>query len=91
MLGFSLSRDTFVATSTVIALFVDAARLPIYIATLGDELWQSRATVAMASAAVMAGTLIGARLLRTIPEAAFRKVVAVVLGILGVTLLVRLT
>jgi uncharacterized membrane protein YfcA len=91
LLGFSLSRDTFIATATAIALFVDFARLPIYVATLGDELWRSRATIAIASAGVIAGTFVGARVLREIPETAFRKVVAVVLAVLGVALLVRVS
>ena len=91
LLGFSLSRDTFIATATAIALFVDAARLPIYAVTLGDALWQSRATIAITSVGVIAGTLIGARVLRSLPEATFRKVVAVVLAILGAVLLFRVS
>ena len=91
LLGFSLSRDTFIATATAIGLFVDAARLPIYVVTLGGALWESRATIAIVSVGVIAGTLIGARVLRALPEATFRKVVAVVLAILGAALLVRVS
>ena len=38
---------------------------------------------------VVAGTILGARLLRQIPETMFRKVVAIVLAILGMALLLR--
>jgi uncharacterized membrane protein YfcA len=89
LLGFPLSRDTFVATATAIALFVDAARLPIYVINAGEDLWRSRAVIAVASAGVIAGTLLGARTLRSIPETTFRKVVALVLAALGVALLLR--
>ena len=89
LLGFGLPRDAFVATATAIGLFVDAARLPIYLASAGHDLWDSRGTIALASACVVAGTLAGSWMLRRIPEAAFRKIVAVLLAILGVALLIR--
>ena len=89
LLGFGLSRDAFVATATAIALFVDGARLPVYLATAGAELWAHRQEAAIASAGVVAGTLAGAVFLRRIPESVFRRLVAIVLAILGVSLMVR--
>ena len=44
MLGFHIPRESFVATATAIALFVDGARLPVYLATQGREIaaiWRS--------------------------------------------------
>ena len=38
MLGFDVPRTSFVATATAIALFVDAARLPVYLATQWREM-----------------------------------------------------
>src|ERR1044072_5713738 len=38
LLGFDLSRDAFIATATAIGLFVDGARMPVYIATQHAEL-----------------------------------------------------
>jgi uncharacterized protein len=89
LLGFGLSRDAFIATATAIALFVDGARLPVYLATAGSEVWGHRGELAIATAGVVAGTIIGARVLRNIPESMFRKIVAILLAILGIALLVR--
>ena len=89
LLGFSLPRDAFIATATAIALFVDGARLPIYLVNAGSGLWESRTAIMIASAGVIAGTVAGARVLRGIPETTFRKIVAVLLAVLGVALLVR--
>jgi uncharacterized membrane protein YfcA len=89
LLGFGLSRDAFIATATAIALFVDGARLPIYLATSGSEVWAHRQEAAIASAGIVAGTIAGAVLLRRIPETVFRRVVAVLLATLGISLLVR--
>jgi uncharacterized membrane protein YfcA len=88
LLGFDLSRETFVATATAIALFVDAARLPLYLWTSGDALADRTAWIAIGTAGVVAGTLIGERLLASIPERRFRLVVAIVVGILGLVMLV---
>lgn len=89
LMGFGLPRDVFIATATAIALFVDGARLPIYLWTEGAAMWDARGAIAVATAGVVIGTVAGARLLRGIPEPLFRKVVATVLAILGVVLLVR--
>ena len=89
LLGFGLSRDAFVATATAIALFVDGARLPVYLATAGSDLWAHQRAIWIASAGVVAGTIAGARVLRRIPEPMFRRIVAVVLGILGIALQLR--
>ena len=89
LLGFRLDRDTFVATATAIGLFVDGARMPIYFYTHGAELPGMMTAIAIATAGVIAGTLFGGRVLHRIPEAAFRRVVAVLLAMLGVALLAR--
>lgn len=89
LLGFRLPRETFVATATAIGLFVDAARMPVYFFAHSDALWAMRTQIMVASAAVIAGTLFGGRMLRRIPEHVFRLVVAGLLALLGVFLLGR--
>lgn len=89
LLGFDMPRDVFVATATAIALFVDAARMPVYLATSGSEILAAREQMLIASVGVIIGTIAGSRLLKNIPEAAFRKVVAIILALLGSSLLVR--
>jgi hypothetical protein len=41
MLGFELSKESFVATTTAIALVVDAARIPVYFITQHERIWIS--------------------------------------------------
>ena len=91
LLGFSLPRDVFIATATASALFVDGARMPVYAVTAREELWAAREPMLIATIGVVAGTILGARLLRRIPETMFRKIVAIVLAILGIALLLRAT
>jgi uncharacterized membrane protein YfcA len=89
LLGFGLPRDQFVATATAIGLFVDGARLPIYLYRDGASLWDLRLEIIVATIGVVIGTLVGAKTLRRIPESLFRRVVAVVLAVLGFWLLSR--
>lgn len=89
LLGFNLPKEAFVATATAVALFVDGARLPVYVVTQGHaiaELWRP---IAIASIGVLGGTLIGSRVLARIHEIWFRRVLAIVLWLLGITMIVR--
>ena len=88
LLGVDLPRQAFVGTATAVALIVDGARLPVYLATTGDELVAMWPTVAAATAGVIVGTLSGHRLLMRIPDARFRFIVAVTLGVLGSAMLI---
>jgi uncharacterized protein len=88
MLGVDVPRQAFVGTATAVALIVDGARLPVYLATSGDELLKLWPTIVFATIGVVCGTLFGHRVLVRIPEAKFRPTVAVLLAILGGVMLI---
>jgi uncharacterized membrane protein YfcA len=89
LLGMNVSKESFVATATAIALLVDGARMPVY-AVLQ---WRAVANVwpilALTIIGVVVGTLVGERLLRRIPPTIFRRVVAAIILSLGISLLVH--
>lgn len=87
MLGFDVPKESFVATATAIGLFVDAARLPVYLASQGREIAGLWPLLLVASAGVLAGTALGTRLLARLPQRAFRTIVAVLLLLLGVAMI----
>lgn len=84
MLGFDVPKQAFVATATAIALFVDAARLPVYVAVQWRDLASLWPSVGAATLGVVLGTALGARVLGRLPQSAFRRIVAVLLLALGV-------
>jgi uncharacterized membrane protein YfcA len=88
MLGVDVPRQAFVGTATAVALIVDGARLPVYLATTGQELLAMWPTVAAATVGVVVGTLFGHRVLIRIPEERFRLIVAVTLAVLGGAMLI---
>jgi uncharacterized membrane protein YfcA len=89
LLGFELSKQTFVATATAIGLFVDGARMPVYVVTQHDELLGVWRWIAAGTLGVVIGTVAGSRALARIPEVWFRRVLALVLTLLGGVMLIR--
>ncbi len=84
MLGFDVPKESFVATATAIALFVDGARLPVYLATQWREIAAVWPLVLSATGGVVVGTAFGTRILGWVSERIFRRVIAVLLMALGV-------
>jgi uncharacterized membrane protein YfcA len=89
LVGFNLPKETFVATATAIALFVDGARLPIYLASQHTELLSLWRWILAATIGVTAGTVVGSRALQQVPDVWFRRVLAVTLATLGALMLSR--
>lgn len=89
LLGFQLDRRAFVATATAIALFVDAARMPVYFVTSGRQLLPISGLIALSTVGVLIGTFLGAAVLRKIPEAAFTRLLGTLLLGLGLFMLAR--
>jgi uncharacterized membrane protein YfcA len=84
MLGFNVPKESFVATATAIGLFVDGARLPVYLATQWREITAIWPLVLTATVGVVIGTAFGTRILGWVPQRVFRRVIAVLLIALGV-------
>ena len=84
MLGFDVPKESFVATSAAIALVVDAARLPVYLATQWRDIAGVWPLLLLLTAGVVAGTAIGTRALTRLPQQTFRYVIGVLLVALGI-------
>ncbi len=89
LLGFDVQREAFIATATAVALIVDGARIPVYLATQGADLAAHWSLIALLAAGTVAGTLLGGRALRQMSDAVFRRVVGVLLLALGAYTLAR--
>src|SRR5205823_12973839 len=83
MLGFDVPKESFVATSAAIALFVDGARLPVYLATQSRDIVGIWPYVVVITLGVILGTLLGTRLLARLPQRAFRRAIGTLLVALG--------
>lgn len=88
MIGFDVRKEAFIATSTAVALFVDGLRVPVYLVTHGRELVAIWPVVLVATVGVVIGTIAGRAILGRLSEAAFKRVVSVLLIGLGVAMIV---
>ena len=87
LLGFDLPPRALVATATASALFVDAARVPIYVVTSGPVLAAHPALWLAASLGAVIGTFIGVPILGRIPGTLYRRLIGALLVVLGIVLL----
>lgn len=83
LLGFEVPKESFVATATAIALFVDGARVPVYLATQGADILAIWPFLLVASVGVVVGTAVGARILGGIEPRTFHRIVGTALVLLG--------
>lgn len=86
---FALAPRAFVATSTAIGLLVDLARTPVYAAVNAADLLRYWPQIGVATVGVLAGTLVGERLLFGLSLATFRRILAAAVGVLGLWMLWR--
>ncbi len=87
MLGFDVPKEAFVATATAVALLIDGARVPVYLYTEGAALLNVWRIIAIATVAVILGTILGRLILGRIPEATFKRVVSGLILLLGISML----
>ena len=83
LLGFDVPKESFVATATAIGLFVDGARMPVYLATEWREIIGVWPLILTATVAVVVGTALGARVLTRLRQETFRRVIGALLIVLG--------
>jgi len=89
LLGFQIQREALVATATAIALIVDGARMPVYMAAEGRDVLGAWRLLVTAVVGVLLGTFWGVRILRRIPEPLFRKLLYILILALGIYMLVH--
>lgn len=89
LLGLDLSKSSYVATATAVALLVDVARLPVYLIHCHDDLPQFWRSITIATVAVLIGTFTGKLLLEKIPDCIFKRSVAALILGLGIWMFIK--
>lgn len=82
-----MSKESFVATATAIGLGVDAVRMPVYFWSEHEGILSNGTSISITTAGVVLGTLLGAKLLKRLPERAFRRTVSALIFLLGAFML----
>jgi uncharacterized membrane protein YfcA len=71
MLGMRVSKESFVATATAIALIVDGARMPVYAVVQWKDVVAIWPILLLTVIGVVVGTVAGERILKRIPDRCF--------------------
>jgi uncharacterized protein len=85
--AFNLEPRAFLATGTAVALMIDIARTPFYLARAGPELLSLWVPIAVATAGCVAGTIAGERIFLRLPRETYRRVIGIAVLVLGIWLL----
>jgi uncharacterized protein len=88
LLNFSVEKEVFIATATATGLIVDMVRMPVYFITGFGQVSQFLLILLLSSVAVVAGTLAGSFVLKRIPEESFKRIVSLLILLLGIFLLI---
>lgn len=88
LLNFDVEKEAFIATATATALIVDAVRMPVYFLTQYNQVSQFLLILIFSSIAVIIGTFAGNLLLKKIPERSFKRIVSLLVLVLGIILLI---
>lgn len=73
MLGFDVPKHAFVATATAVGVIVDAAQMPVYLVSQGEEVAGLWPFLVAGTAGAVVESVVGERLLRRIPEPVYRR------------------
>ncbi|MBI2602399.1 MAG: sulfite exporter TauE/SafE family protein [Deltaproteobacteria bacterium] len=83
LLGFQVSKESFVATATAIGLVVDSSRIPVYLWADWGGITDHLNWVTLCTVGVVVGTLLGTKLLKRLNERAFKRIVSGLIFLLG--------
>lgn len=87
LLGFNISKESFVATATATGLIVDSVRMPIYFWNEWGGIQENFQWVVIAVLGTLIGTLLGTKVLKHIPEQKFKQLVSGFILLLGIFML----
>ena len=90
LLNYSLSKEAFVATATIIACLIDVTRIPIYLLSYYHEIAMAWPYLIATILSAFLGTLIGKWLLDIVTLGAFRRVVAGSVVVVGIAMAMAL-
>ena len=89
MLGLKVSKDSFVATASAIALIIDISRMPVYIFSQAGEIAKNSFLILLSIIGVLIGTLLGQKILKFIPEKIFKRIISLIILALGIWMLFK--
>ena len=86
---FNLPRESLVATTTAIGVVVDLARLPVYLFIGHRQVIAAWPQILIGTLGTVLGTWFGIKFLRSISESIFRKLLGILIFLLGIYMILK--
>ena len=89
LMTFNLPKESLVATTTAIGVVVDLARLPVYLYSEHRQVIAAWPQILIGTLGTVLGTWFGIKFLRKISESIFRKLLGLLIFLLGVYMILK--
>ncbi|MBI2906962.1 MAG: sulfite exporter TauE/SafE family protein [Chloroflexi bacterium] len=89
LVNYNIPKESFIATATLIAIFIDSTRLPIYFLTQWDGIVGAWPLLLSVTICAYAGTYVGSKLVGRVSQAAFKRLVNAMVVFLGVVMIIQ--
>jgi len=87
--NYDIPKESFIATAALIAVSIDATRLPVYVATQWDQITRAWPVLVGATIAAYVGTYVGQRLVGRVSQATFKQLVNIMIAVFGLVMIAQ--
>lgn len=87
LLNYGLEKREFIASAAIIAVVIDSTRIPVYVYTMRQYLFDNLGLIAAVVVSSILGTLLASRVLPQVSAELFRRIILVALMAMGALML----
>src|SRR3972149_553781 len=87
--NYDIPKESFIATAALIAVSIDATRLPVYVATQWEPIARAWPVLLSATISAYAGTYVGQKLVGRVSQATFRQLVNIMIAVFGLVMIAQ--
>ena len=87
--NYDIAKESFIATAALIAVFIDATRIPVYVATQWEPIARAWPVLLSATISAYAGTYVGQKLVGRVSQATFRQLVSIMIAVFGLVMIAQ--
>jgi uncharacterized membrane protein YfcA len=87
LLNYELEKKEFIASAALIAIVIDATRIPVYIYTMHQYLFANLGLMAAIVAASILGTMLASRVLPQVSAELFKRIILAAVILIGTLML----
>ncbi|MBI4319840.1 MAG: sulfite exporter TauE/SafE family protein [Chloroflexi bacterium] len=87
--NYDVPKESFIATAALIAVFIDATRIPVYLFIQWEQIALAWPVLLIATISAYVGTYLGQRLVGRVSQATFRQLVNAMIALFGLVMIAQ--